>query len=78
MDIVKRAELIAELKLAHEEGARLSEMIALLQTGHAFDESKLRQLRLERVVANKRALRLHEELRELEGANKGSDDIAVA
>jgi len=78
MDIVKRTELVAELKLAHEEGARLSEMIALLQTGHAFDESKLRQLRLERVVINKRALRLHDELRELDSNGHGSDSFAVA
>lgn len=77
MDVVKRAELVAELKLAHEEAARLDEMIALLQTGRGTEESRLAQLRLERLVAAKRAYRLHEELRELDAEGTG-DQNAVA
>lgn len=66
MEIVRRAVLVAELKLAHDEGAHLGEMIALFETAHPIDEARLRQLRLERIVANKRALRLHDALRKLD------------
>lgn len=71
MDVVKRTELVAELKLAHDEAARLDEMISLLQTGRGVDEGRLAQLRLERLIAAKRAYRLHDELRDLDA---GADD----
>jgi len=71
MDVVKRTELVAELKLAHDEAARLDEMISLLQTGRGVDEGRLAQLRLERLIAAKRAYRLHDELRALDA---GADD----
>jgi hypothetical protein len=76
MDVVKRTELVAELKLAHDEAARLDEMISLLQTGRGVDEGRLAQLRLERLIAAKRAYRLHDELRELDAG--GNDQNAVA
>ena len=78
MQIIKRAELLSELKLAHEEGARLAEMITVLETSHALDESRLLQLRLERLVINKRALRLHDELRKLDASEADPDSIAAA
>ena len=71
MDVVKRTELVAELKLARDEAARLDEMISLLQTGRGVDEGRLAQLRLERLIAAKRAYRLHDELLELD---VGADD----
>lgn len=71
MDVVKRTELVAELKLARDEAARLDEMISLLQTGRGVDEGRLAQLRLERLIAAKRAYRLHDELCELDA---GADD----
>jgi len=66
MHMVRRAVLVAELKLAHDEGMHLGEMITVLETTHAVDEGRLRQLRLERIIANKRARRLHEALRKLD------------
>ena len=48
MHMVRRAVLVAELKLAHDEGMHLGEMITVLETTHAVDEGRLRQLRLER------------------------------
>ena len=66
MHMVRRAVLVAELKLAHDEGMHLGEMITVLEATHAVDEGKLRQLRLERIIANKRARRLHEALRKLD------------
>ena len=76
MDVVKRTELVAELKLAHDEAARLDEMISLLQTGRGVDEGRMAQLRLERLIAAKRAYRLHDELRELDAG--AGDQNAVA
>jgi len=64
--MVRRAVLVAELKLAHDEGMHLGEMIAAFETAHRVDEGRLRQLRLERIIANKRARRLHEALRKLD------------
>lgn len=66
MRMVKRAVLISELKFAHDEATRLGEMIVLFETSHTVDEPRLRQLRLERIVTNKRAMRLHEALRKLD------------
>jgi len=66
MQMVRRAILVSELKLAHDEATRLGEMIVLFETTHAIDDARLRQLRLERIVANKRAMRLHEALRKLD------------
>jgi len=66
MQMVRRAVLVSELKLAHDEAMRLGEMIVLFEASHMMDEPRLRQLRLERIVANKRAMRLHEALRKLD------------
>ena len=72
MHLIKRAVLVSEMKLAHDEAARLSEMITLLETGRVLDESRLRQLRTERLVINKRALRLHDALRQMDADGQGS------
>jgi len=72
MQLVKRAVLVSEMKLAHDEAARLSEMITVLETGRVLDEARLHQLRLERLVLNKRALRLHEALRQMDAGTKAS------
>lgn len=66
MNTITRAGLVSELKDAHEEASRLDEMIHMLQTSRALDEPRLRQLRLEKLVLNKKAIRLHQELRELD------------
>lgn len=66
MDTIKRSGLVAELKLAHEEAARLDEMIQLLAS--ALDEGRMRQLRIEKLIQNRKALRLHHELRALDTA----------
>ena len=71
MKMVRRAVMVSELKLAHDEGMRLGEMIAVLEAAHAIDDVQLRQLRLERIVANKRAMRLHEALRKLDDSDDG-------
>jgi len=76
MDVVKRSELMAELKLARDEASRLDEMISLLQTGRGVDEGRLAQLRLERLIAAKRAYRLHDELRELDADAEDQDAVA--
>ena len=76
MQMVRRAILVSELKLAHDEAMRLGEMIILFETGHTIDESRLRQLRLERIVANKRAMRLHEALRKVDVAQERSTAAA--
>jgi len=60
MDTRERIELAEELRRANEESARLSEMIALL--GDSLVESSLRQLRIELLIINRRAIRLAEEL----------------
>ena len=78
MQMVRRAILVSELKLAHDEAIHLGEMIALFETGHTIDEGRLRQLRLERVVANKRAMRLHEALRKLDAAIEQERSSAAA
>lgn len=72
MHLIKRAVLVSEMKLAHDEAARLSEMITVLETGRVLDEGRLRQLRMERLVLNKRALRLHEALRQMDAESKGT------
>ena len=68
MDTVKRTGLVAELRLAHEEAGHLDRMIQMLQTSNVLDESRLTQLRLEKLVLNRKAIRLHRELRELDAA----------
>jgi hypothetical protein len=79
MSTIKRAELVSELKLAHEEASRLDEMITVLQSARVLDDGKMRQLRIEKVVLNKRALRLHEDLRELDsGVAPASEGIVAA
>ena len=75
---VRRAVLVSELRLAHDEGMRLGEMITLFETAHTIDEAKLRQLRLERVVANKRAMRLHEALRKLDAPGEQAVQTSAA
>ena len=72
MHLIKRAVLDSEMKLAHDEAARLSEMITVLETGRVLDEGRLHQLRLECLVLNKRAIRLHEALRQMDADGKGS------
>jgi len=54
--------------MAHEEAGRLDEMIKVLETAHALDEPRLCQLRIEKVTLNKKAIRLHQELRDLDSA----------
>jgi hypothetical protein len=66
MDTVKRTGLVAELKMAHEEAGRLDEMIRVLQVSRSLDEPRLRQLQIEKLTLNKKAIRLHKELRELD------------
>lgn len=68
MNTIMRAGLVSELKHAHEEAGRLDEMIQMLEVAHALDEPRLRQLRVEKLVLNKKAIRLHQELRELDAA----------
>jgi len=68
MSTIARAGLVSELKMAHEEAGRLDEMIKVLETAHALDEPRLRQLRIEKVTLNKKAIRLHQELRDLDSA----------
>jgi hypothetical protein len=70
MDTLKRSELLAELNFANEEQARLSEMIALLRRD--LDESRLRQLRIELLAVKKRAVRLGEDLSQIEACAEGS------
>jgi hypothetical protein len=65
-NMVRRAVLVSELKLAHEEMARLSEMIPVLQTVHMLDAVHLQELVRERRTAVKRALALHRALRKLD------------
>jgi hypothetical protein len=72
MHLIKRAVLVSEMKLAHDEAVRLSEMITVLEAGRVLDEGRLQQLRMERLVLNKRAMRLHETLRQMDEDNKGS------
>jgi hypothetical protein len=72
MHLIKRAVLVSEMKLAHDEAARLSEMITVLEAARALDEGRLQQLRTERLVLNKRAIRLHEALRQMDADSKGS------
>ena len=68
MNTILRAGLVSELKHAHEEAGRLDEMIQVLQSAHALDEPRLRQLQIEKLVLNKKAIRLHQELRQLDCA----------
>ena len=56
MDALRYSVLAEELARACEEGARLSEMIEVL--GRRMDETRLRQLRIELFILNKRATRL--------------------
>ena len=65
-NIVRRAVLVSELKLAHEETARLSEMIPVLQDAHLLDAVRLQELQRERRAAVKRAFALHIALRKLD------------
>lgn len=65
-NIVRRAVLVSELKLAHEETARLSDMIPVLQTAHLLDSVRLLELQRERRSAIKRAMALHRALRKLD------------
>jgi hypothetical protein len=65
-EIVRRAVLVSELKLAHEETARLSEMIPVLQGAHILDAERLQELQRERKTAVKRAMALHRALRKLD------------
>jgi len=78
MLLVRRAVLVSELKLAHDEAARLGEMIVLFENSHMMDEPRLHQLRLERIVANKRAMRLHEALRKLDASGEQSRTTSAA
>jgi len=73
MDTLSRSELLEELRLANEESARLTEMIALLKTD--LDEARLVQLRVELLCSTKRALRLAEELA---SGQHGSGSVAAA
>ena len=68
MNTILRAGLVSELKHAHEEAGRLDEMIQILQSSHALDEPRLRQLHIEKLVLNRKAVHLHRELRELDCA----------
>ena len=68
MDTIKRNGLVSELRLAHEEAGRLDEMIRMLQVSNALDEPRMRQLQIEKLALNKKAIRLHRELRELDAA----------
>jgi len=43
-----------------------------------MDEPRLHQLRLERIVANKRAMRLHEALRKLDASGEQSRTTSAA
>jgi|SRR4051812_44395917 hypothetical protein len=65
-EIVRRAVLVSELKLAHEESARLSEMIPVLQGAGILDAERLQELQRERKTAVKRAMALHRALRKLD------------
>jgi len=65
-NIVRRAVLVSELKLAHEEMARLSGMIPVLQSAHMLDAVRLQELQHEKKTAVKRALALHRALRKLD------------
>jgi len=64
--LVRRAALVSELRLAHEESARLSEMIPVLQTAHVLEGIRLNELVFERRRAFHRALALHKALRKLD------------
>lgn len=65
-NIVRRAVLVSELKLAHEEMARLSGMIPVLTNAHMLDAVRLQELQREKKTAVKRALALHRALRKLD------------
>ena len=65
-NVVRRAVLVSELKLAHEDTARLSEMIPVLETAHMLDPTRLEELVRERRTAVKRALALHIALRKVD------------
>jgi hypothetical protein len=64
--IVRRAVLVSEIKLAHEETARLSDMIPVLESAHLLDQAHLQELQRERRTAVKRAMALHRALRKLD------------
>ena len=66
-NLPKRAVIISELRFAHEEMARLNDMIPILQASHLLDEPRLSELLFERSAAYKRAIRLHVQLRKLDG-----------
>ena len=63
---VRRAEIVAELKFAHDEMARLSDMIPILEITHLLEGVRLRQLLTERASTYRRVMRLHEQLRKLD------------
>ncbi|MEO7325887.1 MAG: hypothetical protein ABIW82_13765 [Dokdonella sp.] len=60
IDTKNPPDLAEELRVAHEEAARLGEMIALI--GNSMDESKVRQLQVELRVLRHLAAQLAEEL----------------
>jgi len=64
--LVRRATLVSELRLAHEESARLSEMIPVLQAARVLEGIRLKELVFERRRAFHRALALHKALRKLD------------
>jgi hypothetical protein len=69
--LVRRATLVSELQLAHEESARLSEMIPVLQAAHVVEGVRLSELTFERRRAFHRALALHKALRKLDAEVRG-------
>ena len=64
--LIRRAALVSELRLAHEESGRLSEMIPVLQTARVVEGIRLQELIFERRRAFHRALALHKALRKLD------------
>ena len=78
MRLVKRAVLASELERALHEEMQLGEMITVLHAVHFLDEGRLRQLRVERIVAHRRAMRLHEALRNLDELSDEPGSIAIA
>jgi len=74
--LVRRAALVSELRLAHEESARLSEMIPVLQTARVLEGIRLKELVFERRRAFHRALALHKALRKMDAENHRSAPAA--
>ena len=58
----RHIELLNELSVAHDEAARLGEMISVLQAMHGLDEARIKELQTEWHAASNRASELSAEL----------------